>query len=49
VQIQPSGNNAFVLKASATGGALPKLTNPVAVRIRIGDDGGTVSVVPTSN
>jgi hypothetical protein len=43
VQILPSGNKSFNLTASATGGALPKLANPVTVRIGVGEDAGSVS------
>jgi hypothetical protein len=46
VQIQSSGANAFVLNATAVGPGLSPLPNPVKVRIRIGENGGTISVVP---
>ncbi|MBI4903850.1 MAG: hypothetical protein HY820_09455 [Acidobacteria bacterium] len=48
VQIQPFGVNAFQLKASAAGGPLAPLPNPVTVKIRIGDDSGVVSVYPSA-
>lgn len=49
VQIQPSGANAFALNATAVGPGLTPLPNPVKVRIRVGANGGTTTVIPTLN